>query len=363
MNNRQWHLKGSIITENGEKSNLWVHNGIIKYFPEKFTTFKKIEGFVLPGLVDVHCHLGMDEKGATSIATAQKQAEINLKTGVLAIRDAGSRMNNEWFKTRVDMPTVLTAGIHIARPGMYKKGCAIEIEDENDLVKEAVYQAYRTKNWVKIVADWIDRSQGRDSNIKPLWSKSVLKDAICACHEMGVKVMAHAIGLQASEDLIECGVDTIEHGTGLAKEHMQECVKNSIAVTPTMLIRENFKKIALMSNDKYPFFAKTMMDLYNKRFTQLFEMYDAGVTLLPGSGAGCEIAHGSMPQELKLWVQSGIPTADVVDMSFFASRRFLGLPVNDEYENADLVVYSEDPRKNIEVLNKPKEILLRGKKI
>lgn len=37
-----------------------------------------------------------------------------MKTGVLVIRDGGSLVNNEWFKSRTDMPIVFTAGHHIS---------------------------------------------------------------------------------------------------------------------------------------------------------------------------------------------------------------------------------------------------------
>ncbi|QPK93768.1 amidohydrolase family protein [Actinomyces sp. zg-332] len=360
---RNWYLHGSVITPSGDKKEVWVNNGLISYTPKTGTSYKEFEGFIFPGLVDMHCHLGMSEKGATSIATAQKQAQINMDSGVLAIRDGGSRLNNEWFKTRTDMPVVFTAGNHIAKTKRYIKDFAVELENESDLVKEVVYQAYRTNHWVKIVADWIDRSDGAFSDIKPLWSKSVLKEAITAAHEMGVRVMAHSFGTQAAEDLIECGVDTIEHGNGLRKEHMQECAIEKIPVIPTMLQRENFLDFAKKAHGKYPLYEKTMAEYYENRYSQLIQMYEEKVLLLPGSDAGGSISHGLISDELALWVKAGIPTKEVINFAVFEARKFLGISTLEDYSGADLVIYSRDPREDISVLKSPELVLLRGKKV
>lgn len=360
---RNWHLQGCVITGKKDKTNLWVNKGILSYLPETNTVYEKMQGYVLPGLVDMHCHLGMGEKGATSIATAQKQAEQNMKSGVLVIRDGGSMLNNEWFKTRMDMPTVFTAGNHISLEKRYIKNYSVELKDESELVKEVLYQAYRSKSWVKIVGDWIDRSNSGLADIEPLWSKTVLKEAIDAAHEMGVKVMAHTFGRKAAQDLIECGVDSIEHGTGLEKSDMQECVKANIPVIPTMLQRENFVDFARKAEGKFPKYQQTMLELYEKRYSQLCEMYDQGVVLLPGTDAGGHIQHGQIAEELLLWAKAGIDCESIVDFAFFKSREFLGVPVLEEYSNADIVVYDKDPRKDISVLASPKAVILKGKKI
>jgi imidazolonepropionase-like amidohydrolase len=46
---------------------------------------------VLPGLVDAHCHVGLDAHGAVDDATSEAQALTEREAGVLLLRDAGSR--------------------------------------------------------------------------------------------------------------------------------------------------------------------------------------------------------------------------------------------------------------------------------
>lgn len=76
----------------------------------------------------------------------------------------------------------------------------------------------------------------------------ILKEAIDIAHDMNVRSNIHAFSTQAVEDLLECNVDTIEHGTGMYKEHMQEAVAKGIPVIPTMLQRENFLLIKPLIN-------------------------------------------------------------------------------------------------------------------
>lgn len=360
---RKWHIKGCIITPNGDLQNLWINNGIVSYLPQHRSYFRQIEGYVLPGLVDMHCHLGVGLKGALSVASTEKQAEINMKSGVLAIRDGGSPNSNEWLKSRMNMPIVVTAGMHISRTKRYIPSMSVEAKDSSELVAEVIKQGQKSEDWVKIVADWIDRSDGANSDIKPLWSRSELKEAIDAAHEIGVRVMAHTFSTEAVEDLLECSVDSIEHGTGMHIEHMQEAKNKSIPVIPTMLQRENFKEFAAKAHGKYPVYEKTMLKMYEQRYQQLEQMYDQGVMLLAGTDAGTTIPQGAISQELQLWVKAGIPALDAIDSATYKPRAFLGLSALQEFSNADLVVYSSDPRQDITVLQNPKAVFLRGKKI
>ena len=44
----------------------------------------------MPGLVDAHCHVGLDAQGAVDESTQEQQATAERDAGALLIRDAGS---------------------------------------------------------------------------------------------------------------------------------------------------------------------------------------------------------------------------------------------------------------------------------
>ncbi|MFP3570797.1 hypothetical protein SB772_42900, partial [Paraburkholderia sp. SIMBA_030] len=85
-------------------------------------------GWVLPGFVDAHCHIGLGVGGAVDEQTTLAQAQADLDAGTLLIRDAGSPTDTRWVQQREDLPRLLRAGRHIARSRRYLRGLGREIE-------------------------------------------------------------------------------------------------------------------------------------------------------------------------------------------------------------------------------------------
>ena len=58
------------------------------------------------------------------------QAETERDAGALLLRDAGSPTDTRSFDDRDDLPRIIRAGRHLARPKRYSPGLPIELEDE-----------------------------------------------------------------------------------------------------------------------------------------------------------------------------------------------------------------------------------------
>ena len=93
-----------------------------------------LEGWVLPGFVDAHCHIGLGAGGAVDEATTLEQARTDLSAGTLLVRDAGSPANTRWVQQRTDLPRLIRAGRHIARSRRYLRGLGHEVEPEQLVV-------------------------------------------------------------------------------------------------------------------------------------------------------------------------------------------------------------------------------------
>ena len=72
-------------------------------------------GWIVPGLVDAHCHVGLDGDGAVDEATQEEQAVTDRDAGALLLRDCGSAADTAWIHDREDLPRLVRAGRHIAR--------------------------------------------------------------------------------------------------------------------------------------------------------------------------------------------------------------------------------------------------------
>ncbi|MDO5672451.1 MAG: amidohydrolase family protein [Actinomycetaceae bacterium] len=322
---------------------------------------RTLEGWAIPGLCDVHAHIGLEMSGETSTEVAYRQAVANRDAGTLLIRDCGTPGDTRWVQEDASLPVLLRAGKHVARPKRYIRGYAVEVEDVSDLPEVLVAQAHESNGWVKIVADWIDRSNGADSDLEPLWPTEVLVDAIAAVHEVGARVVAHTFAHKTVDGLLEAGIDCIEHGTGMDKDQIAEAARRGIPVTPTMMQVGLFEEFAAQGAHKYPVYASTMQAMFTRRVQQVRAFIDAGVQLLPGTDSGGYQEHGSLPRELALWQEeAGLQAEEILDLATWRCRDFLGVSSLEEEAQADLVVYDLDPRKNIEVLAGAKTIILRG---
>ena len=124
------HVTGEILVgANDIRTDLWVIDGRVTFErPESLGDVESVTGWVLPGLVDAHCHIGIDSRGPTlDRESCEAQAYAVRDSGTLLIRDAGSPADTRWIDDRDDLPKIVRAGRHIARARRYIRGLGHEI--------------------------------------------------------------------------------------------------------------------------------------------------------------------------------------------------------------------------------------------
>lgn len=349
-------VRGPVLAGPDEvRDGLWVVDGRVTYSaPSGDATV--IDGWALPGLVDAHCHIGLGADGPVDTATAETQAVTDRDAGTLLVRDAGSPIDTRWIDDRADLPRIIRAGRHIARPRRYIRDVAAEIEPD-ELTAQVVTEARRGDGWVKLVGDWIDRSAG---DLKPCWPRDALEAAIAAAHAEGARVTAHCFGEECLPDLIESGIDCIEHATGLTDATIVACAARSVAIVPTLINIATFPDIAAKAEAKYPTYAKHMRDLHARRLATVRSAYEAGIPIFAGTDAGGTLPHGLIADEVAELHRAGLPVRAALSTAIWNARSWLGHPPLDEGAPADLVVYLADPRADVTVLSSPTAIILRG---
>ncbi len=353
----QLHLRGPVLLGPEEvRDEIWVIDGRISFTAPTAGETATLDGWVLPGLVDAHCHIGLDANGPVDAATAEEQAVTDRNAGTLLIRDAGSPSDTRWIDDRADLPTVIRAGRHIARTRRYIRNYADEVEPDQlaDAVRE---QARRGDGWVKIVGDWIDRDAG---DLTPCWPREAVVAAVAAAHEEGARMTAHCFGQEVLHDLAAAGIDCVEHATGLEPETLESFAAQGIAIVPTMTNLENFPDFANPAREKFPAYYERMMDLYARREATIRTAYEAGIAIYVGTDAGGQVVHGLAAGEMQRLHAAGIPAAAVLQAGTWGARAWLGRPGIEEGADADLLVLAGDPRDDLRVLLSPSAIVLRG---
>jgi imidazolonepropionase-like amidohydrolase len=349
------HLRAVCLPDDVERD-LYVVDGRLTFEPvagaETVAT-----GFALPGLVDAHCHLGIDPGGpVTDLEVSRKLARIDRDAGVLTIRDAGSPLPYPELDDEPDLPRLFRAGRHIAPPRRYLPGVAVETTADH-LAATAAEQARAGNGWVKLVGDWIDRETG---DLGPTYDPESLSRAVAAAHEAGARVTVHTFSEAALPALLAAGLDCIEHGTGLSEDLIDEMARRGTALVPTMINIETFDAIADRAS-KFPAYAEHMRALKRTFPSVVRSAYEAGVPIYVGTDAGGGIAHGLAAEEMLRLHAAGMSTVDVLRAGSWGAREWLGLPGIAEGAPADLVVYAEDPRADLGVLRDPRRIILRGR--
>ena len=353
-------VSGVVLPE-GEHQDLYVVDGRITTQQQAGATDVTAglgRCWILPGLVDAHCHVGLDAHGAVDEATQQDQALADRDAGALLLRDCGSPADTRWIDEREDLPRLIRAGRHIARSRRYIRNYAHEIEPE-DLPACIAREAQRGDGWVKFVGDWIERDTG---DLAPSFPADAVKAAIKTAHHHGVRVTSHVFGEAALPDLIAAGIDCIEHGTGLSTAMVEEMALKRVALVPTVTNLENFPQYAQQGESKFPAYAAHMRDLFARRRETIGAAYEAGVQIYAGTDAGGSLPHGLIASEVTGLVSYGMSTFDAVGAASWRAREWLGVdPALTDGARADFCVYDADPLVDTGVLGAPKRVVLRGR--
>ena len=350
------HVRGRGLPD-GETVEWWIADGILRSEPVSGAETIFDGGWIVSGLVDAHCHVGLGPHGAVELDEAIGQAQAERDAGALLLRDCGSPTDTRSLDDHHDLPQIIRAGRHLARPKRYMQGYAIELEDEWQLPEALAEQARHSDGWVKLVGDWIDRSSG---DLAPLWSDEVLVAAIAAAHAEGVRVTAHVFGEDALRGLIKADIDCIEHGTGLTGETVAMMAERGTALVPTLINVENFPGFADAAT-RYPVYAAHMRDLYAGCRHRIGAAREAGVPIYAGSDASGMMAHGLIASEVEALKGIGMTPTEALGAACWDARKWLERSVLTDRAPADLLCFTEDPRSGVAVLSRPDRIVLRGR--
>jgi imidazolonepropionase-like amidohydrolase len=365
------HVRAVVLPE-AEERDLWVVDGRLTFEPVTGAETVASGGWVLPGLVDAHCHIGLAPSGPTHESDELRiQARTNAGAGALLVRDAGSPADTRFLDDEPQAPRIIRCGRHIARPKRYSPNTALEVEPSE--LPEVVFREAsggggpalgrdepcgEAHAWVKLVGDWIDRGEG---DLTPLWPADALRAAVGRAHAAGARVAVHTFSEEALPDLIDAGVDSIEHGTGLTEDLIARLAASGAALVPTLINIDNFPGIADSARAKFPLYASHMERLHGTARARVRASFEAGVPIYCGTDAGGYVRHGRVADEILALHEAGLPAEAALAAGSWAARRWLGHPGLDEGAPADFVVYDRDPRAEMGVLRSPVRIVLRGR--
>jgi imidazolonepropionase-like amidohydrolase len=228
--------------------------------PQAAETIELGDATLLPGLIDMHTHLG-DAPGADWIAVrahetpamwalrAAGNARLALMNGFTTVREAGSsgfvdvalmRATDEGW---VDGPRVVPVGHYITitgghcdltgfAPGVLERGPESGVADGVDEVRKAVrYQIKHGAKWIKVCATAGILSFEGPSGAQQ-YAEEEIRAAVEEAARHGIRVLAHAHGTEGILAAIRAGVASIEHGSRLTPEAISLMKERGIWLVP-----------------------------------------------------------------------------------------------------------------------------------
>lgn len=355
---------------------------------------------LLPGLFDMHAHVGRWEGG------------LNLATGVTTVRDLGGdnatvqQIIDETASGRVFGPQIVPAGfLEGESPYSARNGFVISTLDQ---AKRAV--------------DWYAAHGYPQIKIYSSFPREHLRATVAYAHERGLRVSGHVPAFLRAREVVEAGFDEVNHINQVvlnflvddktdtrtlqrfylpaektaALDFEGEAVGDFVAllksrgtvIDPTLT---TFDFLRQRDGELSPAYAsianhlpatlqrgllsggmeipnERLHALYNRSYARMVDfvgrLHRAGVPLVAGTDA---IAGFTLQRELELYVQAGIPAAEVLRIATWNGARYSGTLRDrgsiEVGKLADLVLFDGNPTEDMGAIRKVALVITQGRSI
>ena len=434
---RSWLIQNArIIVGNGkviESGAVLIRGGKIETvydgtFPEaKVLNAEAIDAAgktVLPGLIDVHVHLGGtggfydDWSKFDPDKSAERELEQYLYCGVTAVRSVGDRLDT-MRKLRADFgsgeklgtelffagPLFTTEGGHGTEyakfmPESQRAGFNAEFLRTPKTPEEARTQVD------ELAAKGVDAIKGiLEAGVPGYTFKrmdiKVLRAVVEEAHAKGLPVAIHTGNARDVADAVSLGADSIEHGSFIDEipdAIIAEMKSKGIAYDPTLSVVEAFTQFShgdttllkrslvqqvtpkeLIEGTEHAAVGKQTEKLREGLqhhpmqlaigVTNLMKAWHAGVMLVTGSDAGnFLVMHGPTVQhEVELWVAAGIPSDVALRAATLNSAKLLRadkrIGTIEKGKEASMLLVDGNPLQDVHALSSISNVFFKGERV
>jgi len=353
--------------------------------------------FALPGLVDLHVHLGASGSNygkEFQYLPVDAHFNSNLYLGVTSVVDLFSFDNtlNE-AKNLINQktsPNLFYAGVLFTNPGGHGTqfgGSALEVTSDEAI--EGLWQQHmaRKPHLTKAV---IETFGGHGNSL----TDSQLAELGKRSKAAGLPYFVHVSTLADAKRAIKAGATALAHGINteaVDDEFIALMVKHDVAYIPTLAVYQNHsaehdhqeisRNTTLLATvpdklqhclfDKVPQPSKWKDIAWQKRqlaYQNLKLIAQAGITIGTGSDAGNPYTlHGSgLHNELQALAQSGLTSAQVINAATIDAAKIINAPELGQLKTgfqASFILLANNPLNDISQISHIQAVYKSGKKV
>ena len=343
---------------------------------------------VLPGLMDAHTHLTIDQRNQDPLAelehTAAERAfgsipnaRAVLLAGFTTVRDLGS------YRALVDValrdainrgdvigPRMYVAGAYVTIAGGAGAvtGFAPDVTLPWDLRFGAADSPSEVRERVRTLA-----SQRVDvikmfatgavltHNSNPAGREATLEELTAGADEarnFGLKLAVHAHGAEGIKAGIRAGAASIEHGTLMDDEGRALMKQHGTYLVPTLEVRE------CVGSNYPPEFVSKAQQIMTAQLANFRKAVQAGVKIGFGTDIGV-CRFGTNAREFSLMVENGMTPMQAIQAASSADADLLGVAHKlgsiSPGKLADIIAVRGDPLANVQLLEDVRFVMKDGR--
>jgi imidazolonepropionase-like amidohydrolase len=320
--------------------------------PKDATVLDYTGKFVMPAMINGHCHLGLlkgdnSSPGNYSYENILRQLEKYEQFGISRVLCLGTDqqiifpMRDSSQKGLLPGATIYTAGYGFTAnnaPPTNLSHSIIQPQTVEEAIKDVDQLAILKPDFVKI---WVDDFGGTVQKMKPEIYEAVIKEA----HRKGLHVAAHLYYLEDAKRLVNAGVDVIAHSIrdkDVDDELINAMKQKNVYYIPTLSlddynfvyaddpdwINDSLFKASLepgvwerLTSDKFKQQLQNDTTLAKKKaafetaMRNLKKLSDAGIVIVLGTDSGAQPVRTqgfSEHLELQLMVEAGLTPMQVI---------------------------------------------------